>query len=109
MDVCFISESFALNCYIFVALTIKKMLLILQCKLKQSFLFVPEELIEYRAFAFNAVLSNLCVCPLPRIKMSFFLLPICTVELISTPKIMSFFPQSKFGSRKSERESNPVP
>ena len=27
----------------------------------------------------------------------------------TTPKIITFLPRSKFGSEKSERESNPVP
>ena len=38
------------------------------------------------------VSSNLCVGPSPRIQISLFLLSICTAELISAPKIMTFFP-----------------
>ena len=38
----------------------------------------------------------------------FFLLSICTDELISTPKIMTFLPQWKFESEKSESKSNPL-
>ena len=34
---------------------------------------------------------------------------ISTDELLSTPKIIAFIPQSKFGKGKSDRESNPVP
>ena len=37
------------------------------------------------------------------------LLTICTDELLSTPKTITFLPQSKFGSEKSDRESNPIP
>ena len=36
--------------------------------------------------------SNPCVGPLPRIKMSFFLLSILAYEFISTPKIITFLP-----------------
>ena len=43
------------------------------------------------------------------IKISLFLLLACTDELISTPKIMTFLPQSKFGIEKCERESDPTP
>ena len=50
------------------------------------------KLIGYFASAVNVVSSNSCVGPLPRIKISFFLLSICTDELISAPKIMKFFP-----------------
>ena len=42
--------------------------------------------------AVNVVPSNACVEPSLRIRISFFLLSICTEELISTPKIMQFLP-----------------
>ena len=58
---------------------------------------------------FSVVLSNPCLRRLPRIKISLFLLLACTDELISTAKIMSFLPQSKFEIEKCERESNPIP
>ena len=45
---------------------------------------------EYWAFPVNVVSSNACVGPLPRIKIYFPLLSICTDELISTLKIMIF-------------------
>ena len=35
------------------------------------------------------------------------LLSICTDELLSTPKFLALLTKSKFGSEKSERESNP--
>ena len=55
---------------------------------------------EYSASAVSVVISNSCVCYLPRIKISLFLLLACTDELISTPKIMTFLPLSKFGIEK---------
>ena len=33
----------------------------------------------------------------------------CTDEVISTPKIMTFLQQSKFGSENSGRQTNPIP
>ena len=68
-----------------------------------------EKLIEYSASAASVVLSDPCVCPLPRIKIYLFLLSACTDELISTPKLITFLPQSKFRIEKRERESNPIP
>ena len=55
------------------------------------------------------VCSNPCVGPLPKIKISFFLLSIFVDELISTPKIITF--QPNLGSRKEKLQclSNPVP
>ena len=52
--------------------------------------------------------SNPCVWLLSKTKISFFLLPICTDELLSTPKIITFLPQSKFESEKSKLGSNPT-
>ena len=77
----FISEFFALNWYIFVALTNKRLLLLFYCKLKQNIIFGYGKLIEYWISADNVVSSNPCVGPFPRIKVSFFLLLICTDEL----------------------------
>ena len=50
------------------------------------------KLTGYFALTANVVSSNSCVGSLPRVKISFFLLSICTDELISAPKIMKFFP-----------------
>ena len=72
--------------------------------LKQNFLFNFEKLVEYRGSAVNVVWSNPCVGTLPRIKISFFLLLICTDELISSPKIMTFLRTNEY----SERESYPI-
>ena len=49
------------------------------------------KLIEYSFFAVSVVSSNPYVDPFPRIKISFFLLSTCTEELISAPKIITFF------------------
>ena len=65
----FISESFTLRWYFFVALTNKKPLLSLLWRLKQSFFCSLEKLIEYYAPAVNIVSSNVCVGALPRIKI----------------------------------------
>ena len=68
----FISESFALNQYIFVALTTKKLLVLLKVRLRQNSLFDLVKLIEYSNFAVIVVSSHFCVGPLPRINISFF-------------------------------------
>ena len=70
----FISDSFALSWYIFLALINKKLLLPLYCRLKQNLLCDYEKLIEYFVSAVNAVSSNSCVGPSPRIKIFFPLL-----------------------------------
>ena len=57
----------------------------------------------------NVVSPNLCVGPITRIKISFFLLSIYIDELISNPKIMTFLPTVLLGNENSERESNPIP
>ena len=64
---------------------------------------------EYSASEVIVVLSNPCVGRLQRTKILFFLLSVCTYELLSTPKIRTFLPQSKFGKEKRERESNAIP
>ena len=68
-----------------------------------------EKLIECSVLSVNVVPFNPCAGPLTRIKISFPLLSTCQDELISTPKVTTFLPQSKFGIEKSERESNPIP
>ena len=74
-------------------------------------IFFPdlEKLIEYSVFVVVAILSSPCVGLLPRTKISLFLLSILTCELLSTPKIATFFLQSKLGCEKSEQESNSIP
>ena len=49
------------------------------------------KLIGYFASAVNVISFSPCVGPSPRIKIPFPLLSTCTDELISTPKIMTFF------------------
>ena len=103
----FILESFALEWY--VGLTNENLLLPLQCRLKQNFLFDLWKLIEYQASAVKVVSSNPCVRPIPKINISFFLLLICTDELMSTPKIVTFLPTLASVNDNSEREHNPIP
>ena len=55
------------------------------------------------------VSSNSCVGSSPRIKIYFLLLSIYLDELISTPKIMTFFSKLLFVNENSERESSPMP
>ena len=43
-----------------------------------------------------------------RINISFTLLPICTDELISVPKIKTIFPKLPSVNENSEQESNPI-
>ena len=45
----------------------------------------------------------------PRIKISFPLLSICTDDLISSPRIMTFFPKNPSVNKNSEQQSNPIP
>ena len=93
----------------FVALTNKKLLLSLKCRLRQNFLFSLEKLTDHWASPVNVVSSNPCVGPKPRIKISFILLSICTDELISTPKIMALWTMLPSGNGNCERESNSIP
>ena len=87
-----ISESFVLNWYIFVALTIKKLSFPLQWRLNTNLFPDYVKLVGYWASAFIVVSSNYCVGPSPKIKISFHLLSTCTDDLISAPKIMTCFP-----------------
>ena len=59
--------------------------------------------LEYWASAVDVVSSNPCVGTLPRIKILLILLSICTDELISTPKIMTFIPTLPSDNENSER------
>ena len=54
------------------------------------------------------VSSNLGVRTSPRNKIYFLFLSISNDELFSSRKLITFLSQSKFGSEKSERESNPI-
>ena len=87
----------------------KYLLLPLQWRLKQNFLCDLEKLIEYLASAVIAVSSNFYIGPSPRTNIPFFLLSVCTDELLSTSKITTFLSQSKPWYEKSERKSNSIP
>ena len=44
-----------------------------------------------------------------KLRYIFFLLSICTYELILAPKIMTFLPMLPSVNKNSERGSNPIP
>ena len=52
--------------------------------------------------------SNPCVGPLPKMKISFFLLSIFVEELMSAPKVIIFLPVSLLGCEKNPSLSNPI-
>ena len=58
--------------------------------------------------AVNVVSSNPCVGPSPKIKISLFLLSVCTDELISAPEAKTFFAMCPSVNVNSEGESNPM-
>ena len=93
-----ISESFALNLITSVQSS--------QCKFKQKLCSV--KLIE-NIFSAVTACSNLCVGPLPRIEIYFFLLSVCGDELISTPKIVTFLANPIAGNPNVPFISNPIP
>ena len=65
------------------------------------------KLFEY-IFSADIVCSNPYVGPLPRIKISYFLLLIFIYEHISTPKITTFLPVPPLGCEENPCLSNPV-
>ena len=85
------------------------LLLSLWCRLNTNLSFDCVKLKRHIASAVNVVLSNHRVGPLPRIKTSFSLLSVCTDELISAPKLRTFFPMLPPVNKKSEREPSPMP
>ena len=66
-------------------------------------------MIEYSGSAVNAVSSGTCVEPLPRIKISCFLLLIRTDELISATNITTFLSKLPFGNENVLPTSNEIP
>ena len=60
-------------------------------------------------FSAVSICSNPCVGHFPRTNMSFFLLSIWAEELISTPKINTFWPNPPPGNEKLDLLSNPIP
>ena len=93
-------QSFALNWYVFVVLTNKKLLLPLWYRRNTNLLFDCAKLIQDIFFLVNVVSSN---------PLSLILLSTCTDELISTPKIMTFLPMLSSVNKHSEEESYPIP
>ena len=84
-------------------------MLLLQCRLNTKLFPDCIKLTGYFSSAVNVASFHPCVGSLPRIKISFPLLLICTDELISAPKIMTFSPMLPYVNENSERESNPMP
>ena len=79
-----ILESFVLNLIISVPLTNKQLFAPLQCKLKHFIFLFSVKLIEYFFFKVNVVMSNPCVGPSPRIRISFFLvIDMCRTHIYS--------------------------
>ena len=76
--------------------------------LKQNFIAGLVKLIEYSAPAFN-VFFNPCVGTLPRIKIYFPLWSMCTDELISNPKIITFLTTLPTVKQCYPWLSNPIP
>ena len=107
----FNGKSFALNWQIFTLLTNKKLLLPLECKLKQSLFCCSLILIEYSVSAVNVESSYTSVWPLAKIKICFFLFWICTDKLISALNFLTFLPnQLPFGNEEVLHVSrNPIP
>ena len=63
-----------------------------------------EKLTEYFASTVNVVSCTPHVGPSPRIKIYFPLLSTCTDELISAPKIMTFFSMVPSSNENSEQD-----
>ena len=72
------------------------------------FLLFSVKLIEY-IFPADSIYSDPCLGSLPRVEISFSLLSIFVVELISTPKIIIFLPVPPLGCEKNPCLSNPIP
>ena len=64
---------------------------------------------RYSYSAGIAALSEACIGPSPRTKIFLFLPSICTEEVLSTPKIITFFPSLPSVYEKCKSESNPMP
>ena len=86
----------------------KKLLVALQCRLREIVFLDLVILAEYLAYALISVSSNPSVGSSPRTRISFFLLLVCTVKLLSTPKITIFLPHSPVGNETCEPASNPI-
>ena len=74
----------------------------------KNFLLWSVKLMEY-IFCALSLCSNPCIGPLPKIKLSIFLLWIFVDELMSTPKKYYVSPNSVLGNEKRPSLSNPIP
>ena len=104
----FISDSFALNGCIFVELPDKNCCLHHNSDLSKTF-FLINGINGKLTSAVIVVSSDPCVKLSPRTKISFKSFSLCIDELLSSPKIIVFLPQSKFASKNSEQELYPIP
>ena len=66
-------------------------------------------LIKLLAFAVIAVSSNLSFGTLSKAMISFFLLPKCAVEILSTSKLTTISPNSPFDEERIKPASNTIP
>ena len=92
----FVSEFFALNWYVFVELTNKKLL----PSLYSTIFCGLEKLIEYFNSTVMAVSSNPSAGTLLKTKVSFFLILLCADELLSTSKILLFYSNQNLKLKK---------
>ena len=65
----------------------------------EFFIIFSEKLIKY-IFSADSACYNPWVGPLPRVKISFFLLSIFADDLVSTPEIVIFLPVPPLGCEK---------
>ena len=82
------------------------MLLPWKCRRNTNLFLACVKLIENSAV--NVVASNPCVAAPLRIEIFLYLLSICTDELISAPKIITFFSMLPSANENSERELSPI-
>ena len=121
--ICFYSDSFDLNWWIFTSILYYNYIKLSLCYYYIilslcyyisvyyiiSSLDLKQILTEYLASTVIIVSSNVSFGPSPRTRISFFLLSKCTDKLLSTSKITTFWPISPRGNKTSEHTTNLVP
>ena len=78
--------------------------MLLQCRLNTIFFQDCVKLIVCFASTVNVVSFDPCFDPLPKIKISLFLLSICTDKLKSALEQLAFYPKLPSVNETSERE-----
>ena len=78
--------------------------MLLQSRLNTNFFQDCVKLIVYFASAVNVVSFDPCFDPLPTIKISLYLLSICTDKLKSALEKIAFYPKLPSVNETSERE-----